>query len=377
MSNLQTNRLTLFLLLALSGCVPGQGSNGSSTATSVGTNTKTQTSTQTGTNAGTNSGTQTATQTATQTNSTTQTATATAIQPPPTAGRAIPSPLYGVTLDDVSNMSGILASLQRIPHMPTARIVFDYGQPPSYYAGPIQQIRPSSYVMGQLADSTDMKKYTTSTFQTKARNFVAALGSQVDVWEVGNEVNGNWLGSGTAQKISAAYSVVSAANGATALTFFYMGEPGEANNCIDAPGDDMFTWINNSFQLNLPPAQRDPQMEKLRLGLNYALISWYPDGCPGENPNWPVVYGKLAQIFPNAKVGFGELGTQNAQGGSQFELSLINQYYPMAKTMSGLPPAYVGGYFWWYFAEEMVPYTTNMMSTLDQAIQAGPAPGSP
>jgi hypothetical protein len=46
-----------------------------------------------------------------------------------------------------------------------------------------------------------------------------------------------------------------------------------------------------------------------RLGLNYVFISWYPDQCAGEEPNWVVVYTKLAETFPNARVGFGEIGT--------------------------------------------------------------------
>ena len=96
----------------------------------------------------------------------------------------------------------------------------------------------------------------------------------------------------------------------------------------------MFTWINHRFQLNLPPIQRPAETEKIRLGLNYALISWYPDQCTGERPNWPWVYATLADIFPNAKVGFGELGTANPERGSNFEINEVSTYYPMAKSVS-------------------------------------------
>jgi hypothetical protein len=288
-------------------------------------------------------------------------------------GRSIPSPVYGVTLADISNINAIVTSLQHMPYVPTSRVVFDYGQPVAYYSGALQKIAPYSYIMGQLADSSDMKNYNISTYQVHAQGFVSALSGQVDVWEVGNEVNGNWLGTNTQQKIEAAYDVVSSSKGATAITFFYMGEPSDANNCIVGPGYDMFSWINSMFQLSLNPSQRSAETEKIRLGLNYALISWYPDQCPGEKPDWTTVYNKLANIFPNAKVGFGEIGTATAQNGSQYEIDEINQYYPLAKTTT-LPPSYVGGYFWWYFSKEMVPYNTNLMSVLQQAIMAGPAP---
>jgi hypothetical protein len=41
----------------------------------------------------------------------------------------------------------------------------------------------------------------------------------------------------------------------------------------------------------------------------------------------------------------------------------------MAKTVAGLPASYIGGYFWWYFAEEMVPWGTTLSSVLNTAIQ--------
>ena len=77
------------------------------------------------------------------------------------AGRTVPSPIYGVTLDDVSNPSSTTTSLSRLVRMPTARIVFDTGKTPFYYAQPIQQFRPISYIMGELIDSSYMKHYKT------------------------------------------------------------------------------------------------------------------------------------------------------------------------------------------------------------------------
>jgi hypothetical protein len=286
-------------------------------------------------------------------------------------GRSVPSPLYGVTLDDVSNATAEVNSLSRVAHPPTARIVFDAGVRPSYYLKPIQQFRNVAYIMGQLADSSYMRQYTVSSITTWTQNYTSTLGSLVDIWEIGNEVNGNWLGSNTLAKIEAMYDVVSSQRGATALTFFYEGEPSDQNNCIatDHGGNDMFTWITNNFQLNLPPIQRPAETEKIRLNVNYVLISWYPNQCPGENPDWPWVYTRLANIFPNSKVGFGELGTANPEYGSQFEINEIKQYYPMANTVARLPASYIGGYFWWYFAEEMVPWGTVLSTALNAAIQ--------
>src|SRR6267378_5828765 len=147
-------------------------------------------------------------------------------------GRSVPSPIYGVTLDDVSNSAAQVNSLSRLARAPTARIVFDKGVSPSYYLKPVQQLRGVAYIMGELADSSYMKKYTVSQITTLAQNYTKTLGNLVDIWEIGNEVNGNWLGSNTLEKIEAMYDVVSAQGGATALTFFYEGEPSDRNNCI-------------------------------------------------------------------------------------------------------------------------------------------------
>jgi hypothetical protein len=286
------------------------------------------------------------------------------------AGRAIPAPVYGVTLDDVSNVSAELLSLKSLAHMPTTRIVFDLSQAASSYLSPVQELRAASYLMGEILDSSDMKSVTVSQAQQRSQSYVSTLGSNVDLWEIGNEVNGDWLGSNTMAKIEAMFDSVVAANGATALTFFYEGEPSDRSNCISTAngGNDMFTWINQNFQLSLAPSQRSAESEKLRTGLNYVLISWYPDQCPGENPNWTWVYNTLANIFPQAKLGFGELGTANPQNGSSYEVNEIDTYYPLAKNLS-LPAQYIGGYFWWYYAEEMVPSTSALFSTLNNAIK--------
>ncbi|MFL5814494.1 MAG: hypothetical protein ACJ763_13030 [Bdellovibrionia bacterium] len=289
---------------------------------------------------------------------------------PGTMGRAIPAPIYGVTLDDVSNVSGEVTSLSQLAHMPTARVVFDYGMSPSYYSGPIQQLGKVSYIMGQIADSSDMKKFTAASYQTRALDYLNTLGSMVDVWEIGNEVNGDWLGIGMMSKIEAAYDAVSAAKGTSAITFFYEGEPSDPKNCIATAngGNDMFTWIKNNFQLNLSPSQRSAESEKVRLGTQYILVSWYPDQCNNIQPNWTSVFTQLAAIFPNSKVGFGEIGAVKAQGGSTYEVKLINQFYPMAQS-TPLPASYIGGYFWWYYAEEMVPATNAILfNELNHAI---------
>jgi phosphoribosylcarboxyaminoimidazole (NCAIR) mutase len=285
--------------------------------------------------------------------------------------RTIPAPLYGVTLDDVSGVNRAVTALHAMAKVPTVRIVFDKGEPASYYASPARQLNPVAYIMGELVDSSYMKRYSLAAVQSFTTSYVNTLGSLVDVWEIGNEVNGNWLsrqgnGADVMPKIEAMYDIVSAHGAPTALTFFYEGEPSEPHNCIATGrgGNDMFTWINQRFV-----TEQSAETEKIRLGLNYAMISWYPDQCPGEMPNWAMVFTELAAFFPNAQVGFGELGTANPQYGSSFELNEISSIYPMMAGVGGLPENYIGGVFWWYWAEEGIPQGTAIWNAINNAIQ--------
>ncbi len=282
-------------------------------------------------------------------------------------GRPLTSPLHGVTFDDVSNVDAEVLALSKLARWPMVRVVFDKGVPVSYYRAPVAKFRYHAFVMGQLADSSYMKAYTLSSITAMANSYVTSFGPfGVDLWEIGNEINGNWLGTNAFGKMAAMYDAVASRGGRTALTFFYEGETNEPNNCIDSQGG-MFPWITRYFINN-----RTAESEKIRLGLNYVLISWYPDQCQGEKPNWAWVYTKLASIFPNSKVGFGEIGTANPENGSAYEKNEIMTYYPMAKTTPGLPSSYIGGYFWWYAAEEIVPWPGSLGNTINAAMSLAP-----
>jgi hypothetical protein len=290
------------------------------------------------------------------------------------------SQLYGVTFDDVSNVSGELDLLANLPHMPITRVYFDPNAGASTYTTPAKTFYPKSYILGEVADSSDMSNFTVSSINSWANSLINTLGPCVDIWEVGNEINGDWLlanantAAATMSKMEAVYDAVTnptnptARSQLTALTFFYEGEPSDPNNCIATGngGNDMFTWINTNFLAN-----PTTETEKIRKGLNYVLISWYPEQCNNMTPGWPAIFEKLASAFPNASVGFGELGTANPDYGKPDEVNLINAFYPMVRNGIVWPGSayeiwymkshYIGGYFWWYAAQEMVPRASSVL----------------
>jgi hypothetical protein len=255
----------------------------------------------------------------------------------------IPTPIFGVTTDAVDNIDSITAALAMFRRVPTTRIVFDEFIPAANYRDATVKIRNVSYVMGEILDSLYVKQYSVDAYVARTREYLAALGDVVDIWEVGNEINGEWLGitSDVVAKMTGAFDIVKAQGKSTELTLYYNA------GCYEKNSNEMFTWAAS----NIPV--------RMQLGLDYVLISYYEDDCNGVQPNWQDVFIKLHGMFPNSKIGFGEIGTSRKSK----KVEYINRYYGMRIDARN----YVGGYFWWYFKQDMVPYTKQLWSVIDAA----------
>ena len=213
----------------------------------------------------------------------------------------VPSPIYGVTVDNVSNLPDIVESLKRLSHKPTTRIVFDLHVPASRYVAASSKIHAVSYVMGEVVDSFFMAKYNVGDYLTRTSNYLKMLGDNVDIWEIGNEINGDWLGntSDVVAKMTGAYDRVKAAGKTTELTLYYN------QGCAKHPENEMFTWA----QANIP--------ERKKQGLDYVLVSYYEDDCKGLQPDWPSVFERLRVMFPQSNLGMGECGSKYASPGKR------------------------------------------------------------
>ena len=270
--------------------------------------------------------------------------------PTPTAER-----LYGVTVDDVAPLSTIVSSLQALPHRATTRIVFDEGQAPSAYASAVPAIHNVSGVMGELLDSMYVPNITTAAYLDRTSQYLAAFGNQVDIWEVGNEINGNWVDTnagGTAEvvaKISGAFDLVKAAGGKTELTLYGCSDANQAH--------DMLTWAT----ANVP--------DRMKTGLDYVLVSFYEGDCGVAAPDWPATFHALRAIFPTAKLGFGEVGAVDVNGNRITNPAIAGPYLERYYGMAVDEPGYIGGHFWWYYVEDMLPLPSTMYATLTSAIQ--------
>jgi hypothetical protein len=254
-------------------------------------------------------------------------------------------PLWGVTVDDVGDLPGIVGALQKLPVRPTARVVFDKELAPGDYADAVTQIHAVGDVMGEIVDSSDVAAIPLAAYAQRAQDYVTKLGDVVDIWEIGNEINGDpWLGP-TAEvvpKMVAAYDAAKAAGKATALTLYYN------EGCWEQPDHEVFTWATANVPANM------------KQGLDYVLVSFYEDDCNGIAPDWTDVFVKLGAMFPAARLGFGECGTKTPAKKAAY----VDRYYRLKL----VHPRYVGGYFWWYFAEDMAPPEKPLWATLAAAI---------
>lgn len=252
--------------------------------------------------------------------------------------------IFGLTLDAVNGLARIDTALARLCKKPTTRIVFDEWVAATDYTQAVNEIKKYSFVMGELLDSYYVGQYTIPQYTARAIEYLNTLGTKVDIWEIGNEINGEWLGvtADVVVKMDTAYKIFKAAGKKTALTLYYN------KDCYSNAKNEMFYWVNKNVK------------QELRNGLDYVWISYYEDDCNNYQPDWQKVFDSLHVLFPNSKIGIGECGTLTASKKAEY----INRYYRMNITT----PNYVGGYFWWYFKQDCVPYTNALWTTFNNAI---------
>jgi hypothetical protein len=265
------------------------------------------------------------------------------------------SHLYGVTIDDISGLSTTVASLHALPRRPTARIVFDEAQPPSAYAAAVPAIAAAGDVMGEILDSYYVPTVSVQAYLARTQSYLDAFGQAVAIWEVGNEINGNWVDRTTGgvadvvAKMTGAYDLVTAAGGHTALTLY---------GCDDADhAHDMLVWA----AANVP--------ERMKTGLDYVLVSFYEGDCGVSAPDWPATFRQLRMIFPTAALGFGEVGAVDASGDRITDPAIAAPYLQRYYGLLIDEPGYIGGHFWWYYVEDMLPTPSTMYSALSSAFE--------
>lgn len=221
--------------------------------------------------------------------------------------------------------------------------------------------------MGEILDSTALKSTSVDAYRQRTRDYVNRFGNQIDIYEIGNELNGEWVGTPTDinAKVQAAYDVVEKENAGLGLRSAVTLNYWPSSDCYAQP------WENtDTFAAQMPT--------EVRHGVDYVFLSFYETACdPRAYPTdaqFTAQMTRLHTLFPNARIGIGEIGAQGKDDGLPTNPTLTEKqriatrYYglqPAAKAALG--DTYVGGYFWWYYYQDAVTTTptTSLWPTLN------------
>jgi len=270
--------------------------------------------------------------------------------------RTVTEPLLGVTLESVAHLDRIERALARHSFRPTARIVFQHGAGPGRYAHAVRRLHGVAYLMGQILDSTAVRRTTVREYRNRTRSFVRRFGRRLDFYEIGNELNGEWLGRPRAinAKVAAAYDVLEEEHPDLGLRWVITLNYWPSRDCYA-----------RDWEATLPFARRMPL--RVRQGVDMVLLSFYETACsPRAHPTveqFGSTLRSLKHIFPSAQVGIGEIGAQGRADGLPRDPTLTEKeriarrYIGMHDQLrADVGPRFIGGYFWWYYATDAVPW---------------------
>lgn len=201
---------------------------------------------------------------------------------------------YLLTYEVIADYAQDAQRIATLPHRPRLRIPIQWNKgrgridDPSNYVDAFRALSAVADIMIEFVDSQSMKHFTPASFEAHVRNCLSVLGTFCKVGEAGNEVNGNWLGNHTADKVRRALDVCKEHGLTTAVTY-YLSADDESQ---------MFGWIDEN-----------------RLSSAYALISHYPNTTPGVTIDPKSVFARFAEKFSEPTlIGWSEYGTEDADG---------------------------------------------------------------
>ncbi|AWE42682.1 MULTISPECIES: Tat pathway signal sequence [unclassified Actinobaculum] len=271
------------------------------------------------------------------------------------------TPLRGVTLDTLDDIDASVAVIGDSTAELTVRVVFDLDTSLAEYTHALEQLDPVAQIMMQIADSSELADMSAGDVTARTEAAITAFGEHVDIWEIGNEVNGAWVGTSPAEinpKVTAAYDAVVAHGGRTALTLNYW----QSSRCYDHGWEDTLDYAAT-----------------VNLDVDFVFLSVYETACsPAQQPTATELaetLNELGALFPQARLGIGEIGAQGAEDGLpkeptiQEKTAIAERYYGMnAELSEAVGERFVGGYFWWYYYQDAVQTngSDSLRETLDK-----------
>jgi len=285
---------------------------------------------------------------------------------------SIPTPIHGITVADNKDiredkyLNAVLESAGKLTTVPTVRLTYklegsdgDKGAHAGTYVSATKELSKKAYIFAEVIDSAYEFCFSVADHEARWNDYVSKLGDVVDIWEVGNEINGNWLDNSdpvpikgqkcpwkipdtsdrdVITKMINAYHIVKKAGKTAALTLYY--EPNPACTTSMGQAYDPITWATQNI-----PAD-------MKAGLDYILLSYYSDKCLNFKPDLTALFTQFHKIFPNSKLGMGEWGYSVRKPKKAKLSELLNEGYSLHPDV----PSWIGGVFFWEFGTDAVPY---------------------
>jgi hypothetical protein len=368
---------------------------------------------------------------------------------------SLPPQLFGFTVDKISKevddntvslVPDICAAIDNIRKAnqnvkPIVRIVFDFDADDEKYNGKkydfdkedfkaeaeeykaaIDEISKRAFIMGEIVDSSAVYSChfdpdLTHTYLERTKAYAEVLGSSVDIWEIGNEINGEWTGwkkedwrdpNVTIEDMEAVRERVKLELKAsldalkeilptakTAFTFYFNDDDAGKISYTDDPKRSEKTGKLEQYGPEYSMMKWAKDCKSIFAGADYIFISYYQDDNYFNDEQivpdfyrWASIFQKLNGYYPNACLGFGEVGAQcyyetndtspcttrqNLGTACHSENDIyrgcpccikaqpeyITRYYDtwhhgIPAALGPLANKYVGGYFYWYFSDDIV-----------------------
>jgi hypothetical protein len=272
------------------------------------------------------------------------------------------------------------------------RLIFDKSKSPDYYKPAIKWAHDNGLkVLGELLDSYSMCCTSKAQWETHVQNYVNALShgggapeEEVDEWEVGNEVNGEWLlvpqdkakqsgercdsctgYAARADYIAYAADYVKKRSGKRTLLTLYW------QVAEDKPSSSMFNWVRDVLETS--SAEGGTPVKDL---IDDVGISLYPDKTPMGLAFDRVFttlheryFGRDGQRIMVTELGYwpadttekdyehiwrwGDAGLkqkdERVRQGVRADVAKLYQSAALGYPFSG------GGAYWWYYLQEAAP----------------------
>jgi len=250
------------------------------------------------------------------------------------------TPWLGVNFD---NATGYAANVDLANSLtnPYAwiQIVFDLHTSPLNYTDIITYAKSKGLkILALHVDSSYDKSLSRAQYLQRFQDYHNTFPTQIDAWDVGNEVNGSWLSTDIACKVADTAAYLKSVNQVVALTLFW-----QLNT--DIPDRSMFNWA----RANLPAS--------VRQNIDVYLLSTYVEQAP-MGLAFDQIMTEMQNEFPGKLIGFGELGFWEKNQSFWWAFSQTDpgvtgrheaerQFY---NALLGYNNSITGG-FWWYYVE--------------------------